>query len=115
MQGRDIPILIGGLVLAILLLGLLGGGMISWGMMGSGMMGNGWGFGPWWGSLFMLFFWALVLGGGVLLILWLARLGRPSAAGPDAGSDRALAILRERYARGELTPEQYEQMRGHLE
>ena len=32
----------------------------------------------------------------------------------DAGGDRALDILRERYARGELTEEQYDRMRREL-
>ena len=35
-------------------------------------------------------------------------------AGGDTQSDRALYILRERYARGELSPEQYESMRREL-
>jgi uncharacterized membrane protein len=37
-----------------------------------------------------------------------------AASGDGAGGDRALDILRERYAQGELTPEQYEEMRRQL-
>ena len=111
MQGRDIAIVVGILVLVILLLGLLGGGM----MMGPGMMGwGGFGFFPWWGIL-MLLFWALVIGGGALLLVWLFRQGRPPEAPPGPHGPQALDILRERYARGEITREQYQQMRRDLE
>jgi putative membrane protein len=61
----------------------------------------------------MMFFWVLILVGGVLLVLWLLRQGRPGEPGSPPGS-RPLAILQERYARGELTKEQYEQMRRDL-
>ena len=37
--------------------------------------------------------------------------GQPAS---DAGGDRALEILRERYARGDLTQDQYERMRREL-
>jgi uncharacterized membrane protein len=37
-----------------------------------------------------------------------------AASGDGAGGDHALSILRERYAQGELTPEQYEEMRRQL-
>jgi uncharacterized membrane protein len=39
---------------------------------------------------------------------------RPAAGTAGASGERALDILGERYARGELTSEQYEQMRGDL-
>ena len=111
MQGKDIAIIIGAVVLVVLLFGLVGGGM-----MGSGMMGwGGYAFGIW-GiimGIVMLLFWVLVIGGIVLLVVWLFRQGQPAAATP--GGRGALDILKERYARGEITREQYEQMRRDLE
>ncbi len=61
----------------------------------------------------MMFFWVLILVGGVLLVLWLLRQGR-SAEPESPPSSRPMAILQERYARGELTQEQYQQMRRDL-
>lgn len=79
---------------------MAGGGMMGWG---------GFGFGSFW-WLIMLLFWVLVIGGVVLLVAALVR----QAPASDTGGSRALEILRERYARGELTREQYEQMRRDL-
>ncbi len=111
MQGKDIAIIIGAVVLVVLLFGLVGGGM-----MGSGMMGwGGYSFGIW-GiimGIVMLLFWVLVIGGIVLLVVWLFRQGQPAAAVP--GGRGALHILKERYARGEISREQYQEMRRELE
>jgi putative membrane protein len=63
----------------------------GWGMMGIGMV-------------FMVLFWALAILGVVVLIKWLAR-------GPTGGAEKPLDILRERYARGDITREQFEQMK----
>ncbi len=113
MQGRDIAIVIGAVVLVLLLLSLLGGGMMmGGGMMGPGMMGwGGFGYNPLWGIL-MLLFWVLIIGGVALLAIWLLRQGQPLMGAP---STQALNILNERYARGEITREQYEQMRRDIE
>jgi putative membrane protein len=100
-------------VLLVVLLGPgLGMGMMGWGAMGPGMMMGGWGAAanPWWGMA-MLAFWALIMGGVVLLVVWGIR-----QVGPVGDARRGpLDILKERYARGELTREQYEQMRRDLE
>jgi putative membrane protein len=90
-------VIVVGVVLTLLFAGLLGGGP----MMGPGMMVAG----------------PLLVVAGVLLVVWLVgggRLSSTGAAAGDAGGDGAQAILRERYARGELTREQYEQMRRDL-
>lgn len=63
------------------------------------MMG-GWGF----GWFFMVTFWALFAVGLVWLVASLGRRG-------DGGARR---ILDERFAAGELTPEEYEQRRRAL-
>lgn len=75
------------------------------------MMWGYWG-GPWsWvGPLMMIMFWLLVVGG--LAFILRAWWQPPSRSGH--GSDAALDILRERYARGELSREQFEEMRRDL-
>ena len=77
----------------------------GWGHMGS------WG---WIGMLMMLLFWF----GVIALIVWAvsgntARRASTSNDGPR--EDRSLSILRERFARGELTEEEYDQARRTLE
>ncbi|MHB1005001.1 MAG: hypothetical protein ACYC3S_05085 [Chloroflexota bacterium] len=67
MQGREVAVLAGAVILVVLLLAFLGGGT----MMGPGMMG--WvGYGPW-GGIMMLLFWLVIVGGVVLLGVWLLR------------------------------------------
>ncbi len=92
------------------LAGLAVGGGYGWGMMGPGMMG-GWGF-PFMGGLGMLLFWLLVIG-GVVWLVQSARGSSPSGAGTPA-ADSPLDILKRRYARGEITKEQFEEMRQTL-
>jgi putative membrane protein len=76
-----------------------------------GAEGMGWG----WiglGVLHMALFWVLVILGIVVLVKWFA--GGGGASGPRS-LDRPLDILKARYARGEITREQYEQMKRDLE
>ena len=115
MRGRDVALIIGAVVLGVLLVGLLGGGMmLGWGMVGPGMMGwGGYGYNPL-GWIAMLLFWALIVGGIALLAVWLFREATPAAPGPSAPA-RPIEILNERYARGEITKEQYEEMRRAIE
>ena len=65
--------------------------------------------GPGFGWIFMILFWVLVILAIVALAKWLSstRDGGPIR--------RPLDILQERYARGEITREQYEQMRRDLQ
>ena len=46
-----------------------------------------------------LLWWALIIGGVIVLVRWLMPDGSRSGA---ASEDRALSILKERYARGEI-------------
>ncbi len=66
----------------------------------------------WWlvgsGALFMLLFWGMVIAGLVVGIRWLAIQGRAS------GTDSAMQILRERYARGDISREEFEAKRRDL-
>lgn len=108
---RDTAIVIVVIVAVILLFGLMGGGM-----MGTGMMGGwgGYGFSPLWG-IAMAVFWVLVIAGAVWFVVWLFREGRLSGTTPGPGGDNALEILRQRYAKGEITKEQFDRMRRDLE
>ncbi len=75
------------------------------------MMMNGLMMSPW-GWIFMLIFWVLVIVALVYGIRWLA--GRNRAEGDGAGR-APLDTLKERYARGEITREEFEQMKKDLE
>ncbi len=70
------------------------------------------------GGLMMLLFWVVV----ILLAIWairaLTRRGgwqSRDMSHTSTRDDNALAILRERYAKGEIDKEQYERMRADLQ
>jgi putative membrane protein len=86
------------------------GGFGSWGM-GSGMAG-GYGMGLF-GSIFMIAFWALILVGAFFLVKWLVKGPRGHMGDARPGSS-ALEILEERYARGEIDREEFEQKKRDL-
>lgn len=109
MQGRDIAIVVGVIVVVVLLLGGLGGGMMGFG----GMMGAGLAFGS--GGLLMMLFGVLVIGGIVLLIVRAVGQGSRAAPGGAQPQEAPLEILKQRYTRGEITKEQFDQMRRDLE
>ena len=69
----------------------------------------GWGYG-FFGWLMMLLFWALIIAGAVLVIRWLVDQTRS----PALGSETALDVLKRRYAKGEITKEQFEAMKRDL-
>lgn len=74
-------------------------------------MGNvGWGLGFGW--VFMILFWALVIVGIVAIVKWL--IGSSSATGTPP-SKTARQILEERYAKGEIDREEFEQKKRDLE
>ena len=73
----------------------------------------GWGMG--FGGIFMILFWVLVIGVIVVLVKWLTS-SRDNDAGNNVSDERtALNILRERYARGEIDRDEFEQKRQDLE
>jgi putative membrane protein len=74
--------------------------MWGWGAWGIGMM------------VMMVVFWALVIAGLMLGIRWLVRQGDEPRG--EMRADRALQILRERYARGEIGKEEFEARKRDL-
>ncbi len=78
------------------------------------MMG-GWGgfsgFGMIFGMIFMLLFWA----GFILLIVWAIRQFAPSGtSSTPPPQSNALKILEERFAKGEITEEEFAEMKRAL-
>ncbi|QSG06109.1 SHOCT domain-containing protein [Halapricum desulfuricans] len=76
-------------------------------MGGGGVGGVGWfGLGP--------LLWIVVIGAIVALVAGYARPNGSTGNRPHSGTDDALAALRERYARGELSDEEFERRRQRL-
>ncbi|MDH4231434.1 MAG: SHOCT domain-containing protein [Nitrospirota bacterium] len=67
----------------------------------------GWGMGFGW--VFMIFLWVLVIFG----IFYVIRIVMTRAKKENAG-ESALDILRKRYAKGEITKEEFEKIRDDL-
>jgi putative membrane protein len=83
--------------------------MMMWPNMMSGIFG-GWGI---IGMIFMFIFWALLITGIILLVIWLVR--RASYASKDLSrKNDAIDILKERYARGEISKEDFERMKRDI-
>jgi putative membrane protein len=87
---------------------------------GGGMTGGGWGFAGGMGAGGLLWIVLLI---GVLALLVYGFAGRSgsrpngSAAHPSRqpDADRPLSILRDRYARGDISEEEYERRRNYLQ
>ena len=108
-------LIIGGVIIAILIIvplifGLIGGWQgYGYGMMGPWMMG-GFG-GGWFMPIIMIVFWGLVIWGIVALARGVAS---PGNSGSPNQADSALEILKRRYARGEITKQEYEERKKDL-
>ncbi len=81
------------------------------GMMGGCTTGVGWGLV---GMVGMLAFWVLVVGLIVYAVRGFGHTGPAPATPRRATGDRALALLRERFARGEIDEEEYQQRQRAL-
>ncbi len=81
------------------------GGLMGWGGYGGYGMGIA-------GGLFMLVFWGLIIVGLILVVRWLWDQGR-HRSGYGAGND-PLDILKRRYARGEISKEDYDRIKQDL-
>jgi putative membrane protein len=73
---------------------------------GMGFGGWGWG-GGWW---HMVLFWGLIIG---VIVLIVRVLG--GGVGTSVGDKTPLQILKERYARGEIGKDEFEQKKRDLE
>ena len=120
---RGLRVLFGVLLATLVVAVLAGGSMMGPGMMGPGMMwgyGSGgagpiagsWGVTMALGMLAMVAFWGALILGIVLLVRW--AIGQVPAAGAASGAGDAVAILKRRYAAGEIDRQTYEQMKQEL-
>jgi putative membrane protein len=73
------------------------------------MMGFGMGF----NSIWMIIFWVVIISGGIWALA--ALFPKANSSPPAERGDDALAILKERYARGEISKEEYQSIRYELE
>jgi putative membrane protein len=76
--------------------------------------GYGWG----WRTL-VIFFWVLVILGIIAAFRWASNGGRPESGivggeGNPMEHNRALDILKERYARGEIDKQEYEEKKKDI-
>lgn len=124
MRSRTIGIIIGiiGLLVVVAagvwVFGSVAGlGFLGHGLVGRGMMYYGYGrFGYYPGVALLRFvFMVLILGGAAALVVWLFRRGAPAHLVTSSTGGQAVTILRERYAKGEITHEEYDQIRKDLE
>ena len=84
-----------------------GGYLMNW----PWMMGSvGWW--GWWMMIPMILFWGLVVWGAVVLV---SRLASPGTGDVSGRGSSALEVLKVRYARGEISKEEYEEKRRDLE
>ncbi len=81
----------------------------GWGMM------SGWG-GGWMGPFSMMLIWLVILAAGIAAVVWFVRSTTSSRADqPHPGRSRALEVLEERYARGEINRDEYLQKKGDIQ
>ncbi|MBE0524121.1 MAG: SHOCT domain-containing protein [Methanosarcinales archaeon] len=76
------------------------------------MYGMTWGSGMGYGYMGLgLIFWILIIVGVVLLIKWLVDQGKTSGGEQQMS---AMEVLNTRYAKGEITADEFEDMKKHL-
>lgn len=75
--------------------------------------GNTWGGGFGFGWIFVLLFWGLIIWGIYALVRGATGHGCCGGHGPKGNN--AMDILKERYAKGEISKEDFDKMRKDLE
>ena len=74
-----------------------------------------WQWHTWWVfPMFMPSFWIIMLGLCLYFIFGRSGARRPWPPGPGPESDTALDILKKRYAKGEITKDEFEQMKRDI-
>jgi len=111
MRQREVAALI--IIASVLVFSALGWGFtypfVRRGVMGPWMMGFG---GMWLMMLAAAVFWVMI-GLGIYLFIT-GYWAKPAKESQTSEYDKALAIARERYARGEITLEQFEEIKKNL-
>jgi len=83
--------------------------MMGWGNQGYGMWGLG-------GMIVMIFFWVILIIGTILIILTAGHRGAAAPGGETISRERdPLEILKERYAKGEIDTQEFEERKKILE
>ena len=78
--------------------------MMGWGNHDYGM--------GWFGGIFMILFWVVVIAGVIFVFRYLVA----AKEGPGEKTARdPMEILKERYARGDISTEEYEERKGILQ
>jgi putative membrane protein len=83
---------------------LRGGKVMHWG-------DHGWGIGLGFGWLFMIIFWVLVILGIIYFVKLIAGISDRKGGTKD---ETPLDILKKRYAKGEITKEEFEKIKDDL-
>lgn len=108
-QKTKMALILGSIAVALLILiPLIWRGLGGKYMTGPGMMGSfGWG---WFMPVFMILFWVLVIWAVVALLS-----GATSSRTDSSGRiESALEVLKKRYARGEISKDEYEEKKRDL-
>lgn len=69
----------------------------------------------WWvalGGLWVILFWAAI----IAVIVWAVKkiIEKPEKKMKEESDDKALTILKERYAKGEISKEEFEQVKSDI-
>lgn len=120
---RKVLTVVGLAILVVIVLAIVGTGFVISRFGGAPVMMRGFGlrefafggaFGlAWLGLVVRLLFWGLIIGGVILLAGWVASYVRQPAMATPA-QESPLDIIKMRLAKGEITKEQYDQLKQDL-